>query len=72
MNRSDTAETGSPSPESTRVSGQKFSLFIFRPSNSLENMETPPPTYDEYVKTADLYVKYHRNGNYSTTSALSK
>ncbi|KAL6741949.1 hypothetical protein Aduo_015154 [Ancylostoma duodenale] len=43
-----------------------------RPSNSLENIETPPPTYDEYVKTADLYVKYHRNGNYSTTSALPK
>ncbi|RCN32594.1 hypothetical protein ANCCAN_21594 [Ancylostoma caninum] len=36
-----------------------------RPSNSLENIETPPPTYDEYVKTADLYVKYHRNVNES-------
>ncbi|EYC05016.1 hypothetical protein Y032_0084g1731 [Ancylostoma ceylanicum] len=70
MNRSDTAETGSPSPESTRVSGQVQGRVW--PSNSLENMETPPPTYDEYVKTADLYVKYHRNGNYSTTSALSK
>lgn len=32
--------------------------------DSLEHIETPPPTYDEYVKTADLYVEYHRNGNF--------
>ncbi|ETN68776.1 hypothetical protein RB195_014705 [Necator americanus] len=47
-------------------------LDATRTSNSLETLETPPPTYDEYVKTADLYVKYHRNGNYSTISALPK
>ncbi|CAJ0591566.1 unnamed protein product [Cylicocyclus nassatus] len=42
-----------------------------RSQSALENIETPPPTYDEYVKTADLYVKYHRNGHITTTSGLA-
>ncbi|CAI4222879.1 unnamed protein product [Auanema sp. JU1783] len=29
----------------------------------VEDSETPPPTYDEYVKTADLYVKYHNDAS---------
>ncbi|VDL74376.1 unnamed protein product [Nippostrongylus brasiliensis] len=40
-----------------------------RTTHGLEHIETPPPTYDEYVRATDLYAKFHSNGVY--TSALA-
>ncbi|WKY11372.1 hypothetical protein Q1695_003159 [Nippostrongylus brasiliensis] len=47
----------------------RFDKEVRRTTHGLEHIETPPPTYDEYVRATDLYAKFHSNGVY--TSALA-